>query len=130
MLTERRKADRIKMADQVVAICWKFGIGATAIPHGECYVGPHATMVKIKGPRGLCLNLDFDGKSGQPDVFVLPWHIRSGEAKLSLAFEARAGSVNPYHRQKCTAVAYGFERLIDHLELVFTCVQAGAAFEA
>jgi hypothetical protein len=122
MLTEKRAADRLKMAADLIATAQAHG--AVAYIDRE-WPEPRAIMVNIETPRGLRINIDFDGTSLQPDVFVMSWHIHhTSDTKLSPAF----GDINPYHRRKATDVAYGFTDLCDRLARSLDMAAAGTAF--
>lgn len=125
-LTERRKADRQKMADRVHAIAAHHGATVTRENEGECFLGPRAVLITIEAARGLRVGIDFDGASPQPDVHVLAWHIAPGsDARLSPRF----GNINPYHQRKCTTVAYGIDALCRELADKLTMARDGSAFD-
>lgn len=122
-LTERRAADRAKMAEQVIALVRRHGFAA--------YVDEEMTLdrelwVRIKTARGLSLTLDFDGASTQPDTYVLSWHGVEDPHKLSSGF---APSVNQYHWHKATDICEGFESLMDTLDRRLTSIASGEAFQ-
>ncbi len=127
MLTERRKADRAKMAEQVRALAAVYGISATVEPYEFREMYPHRLDVKIRTDRGLCLTVEFNGTSCQPDVHVLSWHMDiDSDARLSDAF----GKVNPHHHAKATDVVEGLEGLLDRLRQRFELIHSGAAYSA
>lgn len=128
-LTERRKSDRAKMADAVADIAREYGATATIEPEGSNSISPRRVMVRIEAQRGLCLNLDFDGQSCQPDIHVLSWHFNHDtDACLSDRF-ASFGSLNRFHFRKATHVAYGYTNLIAMLEHCLDLAQGGEAFD-
>jgi hypothetical protein len=124
-LSERRKVDRHLMAETIEAKAVSYGFHATIEQRP-----PRETWVEIRTRHGLYLTVDFDGTSPQPDVFVLPWHIRRAHTKLSREFGVPGCEVNPYHFQKLTAVAYGFADLMRHLDRQFSMIRDGSAFQA
>lgn len=127
--TERRKSDRAKMADAVAEIAREYGATATIEPEGSNDICPRRVMIRIEAQRGLCLNLDFDGKSCQPDVYVLSWHFNHDtDACFSDRF-ASFGSLNRFHFRKATHVAYGYTALIATLERCLDLAQGGEAFD-
>lgn len=127
MLTERRKADRAKMAEQVRALAAVYGIDARVGPPSFATMAPHRLDVVLRTDRGLCLTVDFDGESTQPDVHVLSWHMDTdSDARLADAF----GDVNPHHHAKATDVVEGLDALLERLRLRFELIQSGAAYSA
>jgi hypothetical protein len=132
-LTESRKADRAKMAQEVSEIAIAYGaVKADIIPEGIDVYNPRRVVVTITAARYLSVSVIFSAKSSQHyrDTYVLPWHIRRGEAKLSPKFGCVADcSVNMFHRQKATAVITGYTELLTHLAAVLDCVADGSAFE-
>lgn len=124
MLTERRKADRTRMAQALATIAADLG---ASVQIGAEFDGPRKITVSIAAARGLCINIDFDGKSCQPDVFVCPWHMSSKtDACLSDAFP---GSVNPFHWSKAMTVCYGFENLCAHVAEALEMARDGSCFD-
>jgi hypothetical protein len=124
-LDERRKGDRDKMATAILGD-WIAAPGFTA-EREDNWPGdnPRCVMLKLSAPNGLRLNLDFNGSSWQPNVYVLSWYIDIGHAKcLAPIF----GSVNEYHRQKATDIVEGFQALRDLLSRRITEIQRGDAF--
>lgn len=122
-LTERRKADRAKMASLLVEIAEKHGALAEVTP-GD---GPNTLAIRISTPRGLHVRVDLEGKSIQPDIHVLPWHMHyESQDKLAPEF----GDVNPYHHRKATQVAYGWNQLRDNIDRGLNMAAKGTAFQA
>lgn len=118
--TERRKADRLSMAKAIEQIAQKHG--ATCEVEGD----GHEMHVYVFHPSGLAVTLWLDGKSTQPDVHIIPWHIKYGCAgRLASSF----GDVNPYHRQKATHVRHGWDALAAEIERGFSAAADGSAFE-
>lgn len=101
-LSERRKADRHVMADAIQELAEVCG---ALVDREESGV---EIALEIEAPGGLCLRVDFDGKSIQPDTHVLPWCM-SLDSKLTL--HPSFGQVNPHHFRKSTVVKEGFEAL-------------------
>lgn len=128
MLTERRKADRLKMVEGVRALAQRYGLEARVIdkPYGDAMY-PQRIDVRLKHDRGLCLTVDFDGRSCQPDVHVLSWHMDLDVRDLWLA-PAAWGSINEFHYHKATDVARGYDALLATLELRFGRLRNGEAY--
>jgi len=125
-LTERRKADREEMARRVIECALAHGASAEINPD---HLGARAVWVTIRAPRGLCLTLDFDGDSSQPDMHVMSWHMATDvDTCLSDAFTA-VGDINNYHYRKATTVAYGFNHLLNALSRGLALAATGAAFD-
>lgn len=127
-LTERRKADREKMADYFEGN-WIAAPGFTCnrLRSAPGWPGERCITLLLKGPRSILLSLDFDGDSAQPDTHVLSWHIASdSEAKFSTRF---AHSTNLYHYRKATDVVRGFEALKDLMSQRISFLQSGEAFK-
>lgn len=125
-LTEARKADRIKMADAVIALARSYDF--TAVRRDPTLCGPREVVVELAMPRGLYLNVCFngDGPGSMRDVHVLSWHVRDFKTtKLSTFFWR---DVNSYHFQKATQVTYGFNQLIFTLHSAFAAINSGLAF--
>ena len=122
MLTERRKADRERMATELMALVREAGYSAER--HD---VGTRSIWIAISTAHGLCLNVDFDGSSVQPDVHVLSWHGVESPYRLAPGF---APSVNQYHWHKATDVAHGFLALCTVLRTRLQAVRDGSAFQA
>jgi hypothetical protein len=120
VLSERRKADREEMAKRVEALLNELGVAYESSEHER------EINIDVHGPRGLCVLVDFDGASWQPDVHVLSWHIRERGAQLNdLTF---GGNVNPHHKAKATYVAYGFDNLMYSLRRGLELAISGEAF--
>lgn len=126
-LSERRKADREAMARTVEALAVKHGCTCTRreLP----WLNRHAIGLELSLRGGLHLNLDFDGKSCQPNVHVLPWHMR-GDVQHYLNPSVFDWNVNPHHGHKATLVRQGSAALFDHLERVMAAAADGSAFTA
>lgn len=125
-LTERRKADRAKMAAQVAALAANHGITARIVS-GE-HQRPRAMFVNLEGPHGLRLTVAFDGSSPQreADTYVLSWHgVERGWRLRPYVFGTR---VNPFHGHKATDVAFGFPELVALLDRRLAAVADGTAF--
>lgn len=127
VLTERRKADRAKMAETLIAIAAEFGCETEVEGEGENSICPRRIQVIIKHPRGLQCAFDFDGQSCQHDVFVNGWHF-SGECDTVLADCFPQGVVNSHHFRKCTTACGGFDSLCQHVRAVLTMANSGALF--
>lgn len=126
ILSERRAADRTEMAKGVMALVAACGATATQAC-GADYLGPHTVGISITTPRGLCLTVDFEGDSWQPDVYVMSWHM-AFDAVDTLEDATFGGSVNPHHFRKATYVAYGYEDLCKQLKKGLDLAISGKAF--
>ncbi|MDW9491723.1 hypothetical protein [Sinorhizobium meliloti] len=124
-LSETRKADRAKIAELVSALCSEFRIDHSWTREGFDEAYPKAHVITIMAPRGLCVRIELDGESCQPNVHVLPWHVSHAvDTCLADAF----GDINKYHFRKLTDVAYGTDGLLRHLRQKFELIKSGAAF--
>lgn len=126
-LSEKRADDRKVMADQIVKLAEQFGCTLTRNDGDSC-LGPRAVLMAIQAPGGLCLNIDFDGGSVQPDVHVLSWHMHH-ESNAKLDPDVFGGNVNPHHHRKATHVAHGFDALMDQLTTSLALCQNGSAYQ-
>ena len=124
MLTEKRKADREKMAAAVIALATECDATAAIDPD---WPGERAIMLEIRAARGLCLNIDFDGDSPQPDVHVLSWHMSTD---VDTCFADAFGDLNRFHYRKATGVAHGFDELLRSIHTGLTLAASGEAFSA
>lgn len=127
-LNVARKADREIMAQRLNKLVLDAGFATW--PEDPALLGPREFMLHIAADD-LRLSVDFDGDSRQQreGVWVLAWHIASNsDAKMTEAFASAAGAdVNPFHRRKCTSVAYGFEALLAQVAAVLELVREGKA---
>lgn len=126
-LTERRAADRAEMSEKIRALAIECGAEAETVDRPHWDMSPREIVVRIKAARGLCLNVDFDGDSPQPDTHVLSWHMATGStAKLyPHAFQ----SVNSVHFHKATDIAEGFDQLVSVLRRRLTAAAKGSLFQ-
>lgn len=128
-LTERRQADRARMADAVADLARTYGLRAEIVP-GQA--GQRHTEVRISGPHTLGLTVRLDGSSPhpEPDTYVLSWHMkpRSAEGAGWLLKPSEFQNVNPYHGTKATDIARGWDQLGRVLTLRFRSIASGAAF--
>lgn len=125
-LSERRKADREKMAKGLVAVATAAGANAEIEE-----MGPGELWVQIRAPRGLGLTITLDGQSPQPDVHVLSWFMASNvDTRFSDAF-TRGGrvSLNTVHFSKATDIAHGYEDLCLSLRDGLELACSGMAFD-
>lgn len=117
--TERRKADRQAMAASLEKIALKYG----ALYDWE---GDSSELhISICHPTGLSVNLWLRGKSTQPGVHVIPWHMRFGDLRLAPTF----GDVNPHHFRKATHVRHGWDALATEIERGLSSAADGSAFQ-
>lgn len=129
-LTERRKADRAKMAQEIADLAPTMGANAVINPEGYSAVAPRRVTVAIRAARGLRVDIDFDGETSIPDRHIVSWCIATdSDARLSDKF-ARYGSINPYHFGKATCFADGFDALCLAVEYGLECARDGSAFDA
>lgn len=106
-LTERKKADREKMAAMLAEAVTTAGGQATIdLDWGDS----RELMVRIVAPGGAYVNVDFDGSTIQPDVHVATWNTPRG-----VFIHPAMGDVNPHHYGKATRVEHGIDRLIARL---------------
>lgn len=119
MLTEKRKADREKLARLCEDVAAQHGWKSERCEFNTTL----RTRVNMTGPRGLSVSVEFESDSCQPDNYCLPWHFASkyagGDetAELTDCFGwMQASSVNTCHRRKCTAFAAGADALKRKLE--------------
>lgn len=125
MYTVARKADRIAMAKKLVAMIES--CGAKVTQSDGCSIFPNSIKLAIKADKGLGLNIRLDGKSGMKDTHVLSWCMdMDSEAKLCPSVFA---SVNRYHYQKATDVAYDFDGLMFIVQNRLEAVKGGTAFQ-
>jgi len=120
--TEKRKADRAYMAQKISDLARSYG---ATVERGE-FVDPGDHRIEIE-INGLRVGVDFERRSIQPDVFVLPWNTTG---KVRLRPEFAPGNVNPHHFGKATLVAYGFEDLCGQIEHGLRLAQSGEAFQS
>jgi len=134
-LTERRKADREKMAREVEGLAARYGWQAFRCE----YTKAGDTRVNLVGPRGLAVGVEFERGSWQTDNYCLAWHfdykeaIRNPDAPqalLSEVFSIYQGSPfgASHHRRKCTAFARGIDTLLDKLEVAMQMAAGGSPF--
>ena len=126
-LSEKRAGDRKQMAKAVKDLALSLGC-KVEMREGAEYPGPRAIHVGIEAPGDLCLTVEFDGDSWQPDVHVLSWHMAlSSHAKLNP--HTFGGTVNTYHYHKATYVAHGFDDLLIQLAAGLKMCQNGTAYQ-
>lgn len=111
-LTERRKADRILMAELTRKLAES--LGATVVDKEP--FRPNQIVFEIHHKGGAYLPLEFCGKSCQPDVHVSCWNVRSDcPTCFADSFADSFDGINPYHHRKCTVVAHGLNDLLMRL---------------
>lgn len=128
--TERRKGDRKRMADAIEALARHYGCEIERYDDGGRAHSPRETCVRFT-LRGVGAFASFDGDSRCGGV-VLPWHARGSETpRFSERFGVAAGgTVNQFHRHKCTAVHGSFARAYRSIDAVLALIVSGDAFEA
>lgn len=107
-LTERRKADRAKMAAMIIAAMES--AGAQAAIDETWDHDPRELMIRITAPGGAYISVLLDGGSCQPDCHVVTWN-----TPRAVFINPAMGDINPHHYGKATRVEYGVERLIARL---------------
>lgn len=126
-LSEKRAADRAKMAKAVEALALELGCKVER-REGREVLAPRGVRLNITAPGGLCVGVEFDGDSPQPDVHVLSWHMElHSEAKLEPS--TFGGDVNRHHFQKATYVARGFDDLMFKLDVGLSMCKDGTAYQ-
>lgn len=123
-LSETRKADRQKMAEMVIKLARRLGAKAD---FNEVFKDhPSEVWVDIEAPGGLQLTIDFDGKSWQPNTYVLSWHMAyDSPRRLSPDYWP---SLNTVHFLKATDVARGFDELANTLAVRLAAAASGSAY--
>lgn len=111
------------MADKIAAIATENGAKVERTADGR------RILLRIETPRGVCVYLDFDGKSCQPDVHVIAWNLAYW-AKGRLRPSVFDCAVNPHHGAKATLVRYGFAALAENVSKVLAADAAGEALDA
>lgn len=124
-LSERRAGDRATMAQALVALAARLELSCERTDHQDQRV----TMVRLESKSGLSVMIDLDGKSQTPDSFLLSW-VQSSRTPLQLNDCTFGGNVNPFHRQKATYLAAGFDELLQLLERGFTMANNGSAYRS
>jgi hypothetical protein len=127
-LKETRKKDREVMLRAMQRLCEKFGVPYEL---DREFLGNHlACAIGIRGPTGLALTIDFDGKSCQPDVFVLSWHMMTdSRCDKNIIRGDFAQSRNEHHFRKATDIFRGFERMIRVMSTRLQRIADGTATE-
>lgn len=122
-LTSTKAKDRIRMAELLADMIRARG---ASCERGE-FEGPREITLCVNTPRGLRVNVDLDGASSQPDVYVLSWHM-GWESNDRLNDATFGGRVNPHHQQKATYIAHGFAHLYERLKFGLDKAISGDAF--
>lgn len=90
-LTERRKSDRARMARQLADKTALAGATVSVEAEGSGRYSPHSTHVTV-ALKGFVACVTFDGKSVQPNTFVVPWYAgRNTDAKPVRRFRPGRG---------------------------------------
>jgi hypothetical protein len=129
MLNVARKADREAMAKAIEVLAVELGVECK---RDEIMTQGREIHLRLKLPGGLECGLELDGDSGQNQegTFCMPWCVWGSDAQLSEAFgAAMRSSVNPYHRRKCTAFAYGWDDFLAKLRVGITMTTNGEAYD-
>lgn len=122
MLTEKKKADRLKMAAAIEALAVE--CGAVFCEREE--MPDDCIRVEIQAARALRIAVEFDRHNPQPDVYVLSWNF--GAFGFDRLNEATFGNVNAAHKHKATHVARGFDDLCERLREGLEMAKDGSAF--
>jgi hypothetical protein len=118
--SERRAADRTTMANALETMAVELGATVERSEHER------EISLRISAPGGLCVSVDLDGASCQPDVHVIPWHMGlDSDKRLARSF----GDVNPYHFRKATHVARGWVALKEEIERGLRAAVDGSAYQ-
>ena len=127
-LSERRAADREKMAQMVEALCAEKG---ATCEREEPLDSREIRLVIRSGAARVGIEFDGGPFNSQPNVFCMPWNIAHGsDARFSSAFGVAVGaSVNPFHRAKCMGFAEGIDNLLWRLGRALDTIAEGNAFE-
>lgn len=118
-LSERRKADRARMATLLAEAVTAAGATVTTIDY-ETHVYPDGSRpsrtrciaVDIAAPGGATIGVRFSGDSPQPDVFVATWNTPRGVFLNPDVF----WNCNQHHYGKSTVVCSGLDHLVATLE--------------
>ena len=116
--TEKRKADREKMAAALIAAMTEAGAVAPLVGQRDKRCG--GVEIRIAGAG---IYVDFDGASTQPDVHVCTWNTDRG-----VFFDPAIGYVNAYHFGKATRICHGFDRLVTVLRRDVERFKDGSGF--
>lgn len=107
-LTEKRKADRIKMANILRDVVIEHGGTCEIVDWAEKFGTPsRRIMCEIVAPGGAEIWVSFDGDTSYPDTFVATWNTRG-----KLWINPYMGDVNRHHWSKLNRVCYSFEQLL------------------
>ncbi|QJA42986.1 hypothetical protein [Phaeobacter phage MD18] len=129
-LSETRKADRARMAKELVKTVMECGATCEVLEEGADTYRPRRVLIAIEGPRGLCCGIDFDGETIQPNIFVNGWNMSTRTDACLARGRFPDGEVNPHHQRKCTTVVRGFDALLEHVRTVLTRAADGSLFDA
>lgn len=129
MYSEKKKEDRERMAMKVEEVAYKHGATVKKTPEGEDPYSPRRVLLNIETPQGLGLYLAFDGQSSQPNIYVVPWCLRSRSLRLSDDFARYQGAELSYYGNKCMPVKRGFPMLLDAIDMALEMAAKGTAFE-
>lgn len=128
--TERRKADRAKMAKELAARLRDAGATVEVEREGSSFLFPRRILLRISathGTRAATMWVDFDGDTHQPDVHVATWNTE-GRACFSDAMGAGRHMLNRVHFGKASRVCEGFEALASDLVCDVMRITSGEAF--
>ena len=108
-LSERRKADRIKMANILRDVVIEHGGTCEIVDWAVEYDAPGSRRLtcEITAPGGAEICVSFDGDTSYPNTFVATWNTRG-----KLWINPYMGQVNPHHWSKLNRVCYNFEQLL------------------
>ena len=120
----RRKADREALANCIKQTAADFGFEVTWEPERDREI-----VLDVATTRGLHAMVIIDGRSVQPDVHCIHWHVRSPfDSKLEPAYWGRE-RLNTVHYGKATDIADSFDELVNLFRMRFTAIANGRAFQ-
>ncbi len=130
--TERRAADRLKMARAVsdlVRVVAPMRVGVDIVMDRP---NDQSLTARVKGPGGLSVRVEFDGTTPpqHTDIYVLSWHMDGGPSSYLNRIDPRFApkdSINQAHHRKATDVCYGFPALMERLKERLECMERGEA---
>jgi hypothetical protein len=128
MLTERRKADRAKMANELASRLREAGAVVEIEPEGSSSICPRRVMLRVSvtdGVRTATIGVDFDGQSCQPDTHVATWNTQD---RACFSDAMKGWTLNQFHFGKATRVCEGFEALASELVCDVMRLASGEGF--
>lgn len=117
-LSERRAADRAVMAERLLVACQEAGATASLLHNGR------RIDVRVHAPGGATIVVDFDGRSGQPDVFVQTWNVERTAYNAGVRLRDWEGRATA----KRNTVARGFDQLVSMMVSDITAFVSGDGY--